>query len=64
VNHYLVEWRIDIYADSPREAAEQALAIQRKPDSTATVFNVTDTDGTTTDVDLLEDEEITGMMEG
>ena len=37
---YLVTWQIDIEADSYREAAEQALVIQRDPDSTATVFDV------------------------
>lgn len=31
---------IDIDADSPREAAEIALEIQRDPESTATVFHV------------------------
>jgi len=37
---YYVEWTIDIEADSPREAAEKALAIHRNPESTATVFSV------------------------
>lgn len=40
---YLVTWQIEIYADDPREAAEQALAIHRKPTSTATVFDVVET---------------------
>lgn len=37
---YRVTWEIDVTANSPREAAEQALTIQRDPDSTATVFEV------------------------
>lgn len=37
---YRVLWEIDIEASSPREAAEKALAIHRKPDSIATVFDV------------------------
>lgn len=37
---YRVTWSIDITADSPVEAARLALAIQRDPRSTATVFNV------------------------
>ena len=44
---YLVSWEIDIQADeasSPREAAEQALAIQRDPSSLATNFIVVDED--------------------
>lgn len=44
---YLVTWRIDIEADSPEEAAAQALATQRDPESTATVFDVTPTVGAT-----------------
>ena len=37
---YRVRWEIDIEADNPQEAAEKALAIHRKPDSIATVFDV------------------------
>lgn len=39
-----VVWEIDISADSPKEAAECALKIQRDNDSTATVFTVIDGD--------------------
>ncbi len=39
---YLVQWEIDIYAESPEDAARQALAIQRdnNPANLATVFTV------------------------
>jgi len=37
---YLVTWQIDVEADSPREAAERARAIQLDPDSIANVFDV------------------------
>jgi len=37
---YRVSWEIDVYANSPRTAAEKALAIQRDPESIATVFGV------------------------
>lgn len=37
---YKISWHIDVEADSPREAAEKARAIQQNPDSTATVFDV------------------------
>ena len=37
---YRVNWDIDIYADSPREAAEKALHIQRDIHSMATHFSV------------------------
>ena len=45
-------WQIDLEADSPREAAEKALEIQRNPDSIATVFDVVDGTGKKTRVDL------------
>ena len=47
-----VTWQIDLEADSPREAAEKALEIQRNPDSIATVFDVVNGAGKKTRVDL------------
>lgn len=48
---YYIEWMIDVEATSPREAAEEALRIQRNPESIATVFSINrtqdDDDGTT-----------------
>ena len=50
---YRVTWTIDIDADTPREAAQRALDIQRDPDSCATCFEVTDpTAPMTIDIDL------------
>lgn len=37
---YRVTWTIDIEADSPVDAAQEALRIQRDKDSIATVFDV------------------------
>jgi hypothetical protein len=37
---YFVTWSIDIEAESAGEAAAKALAIQRDPDSIATIFQV------------------------
>lgn len=37
---YDVVWRIQIDAETPREAAEQALRIHRDPNSIATVFEI------------------------
>ena len=51
---YLVIWEMDIYADSPREAAENAWGHMRAPFSTTNVFNVIDKDGVGTIVDLEE----------
>jgi hypothetical protein len=54
--NYRVLWEIDIFdADSPREAAEKALEIQRKPDSIATVFTVRDETDESAAVDLDDD---------
>lgn len=37
---YLVVWKVEVEAANSVEAAEQARAIQRDPESTATVFEV------------------------
>ena len=37
---YRVTWEIDVDASSAKKAAEDALKIQRDPESTATVFMV------------------------
>lgn len=39
---YRVYWSIDIESGSPEQAAQQALAIQQDPESTATVFTMID----------------------
>lgn len=41
--NYFVKWTIDIEADSPEEAAQKALEIQRNPESIATCFSVKET---------------------
>lgn len=40
MKEYRVEWVIELDAESPEEAAAQALEIQRDPESIATVFRV------------------------
>lgn len=40
MNNYLVTWEIDICANSPEEAAADALATQRDPNSRDTFFTV------------------------
>jgi hypothetical protein len=49
---FRVIWEIDIDADSPMEAAQEARAVQLRPDTTATVFNVWEHAGTMHSVDL------------
>lgn len=51
---YRVTWEIDIDADTPRAAAEQALGIQRRAGSSATVFDCIDEKGVTHRIDLDE----------
>jgi len=53
---YLVTWEMDIYADSPWEAAEKAWDHMRHPFSTANVFTVIDKNGVETIIDLLEEQ--------
>jgi hypothetical protein len=45
MNGYRVTWEMDFEADTPEEAATQALAVHRDPESTATVFDVWPDDG-------------------
>ena len=37
---YVVSWTIELQAETPRHAAEQALEIQRDPSAMATIFDV------------------------
>lgn len=53
---YLVAWEMDIYAETPREAAEKAWGHMQAPNSTANVFNVLDKNGVETIIDLLEEQ--------
>lgn len=53
---YLVTWEIDIYADSPWEAAEKARDSMKAPYSIANVFNVIDANGVGTLIDLEEQQ--------
>jgi hypothetical protein len=53
-NHYVVTWEMDIDAGTPEEAARQAWEAMRRPESTANVFDVLDTEGGCTRVDLME----------
>jgi hypothetical protein len=54
---YVVTWEIELDADSPVEAAKLALAIQRDPNSIATVFKVFVGEDTPTTIDLTEEQE-------
>ena len=53
MTEFRVTWEMDIEADSPREAAEKALEIQRDAASIATVFTATRaSDGQVNHIDL------------
>jgi hypothetical protein len=53
---YHVTWEIDLNAKTPKAAACKALEIQRDPQSTATVFSVSNQKGAihTIDLDTIE----------
>lgn len=53
---YFVQWEIELYASSPRAAAEKALAIQRDPESISTHFRIADNVLGWIDVDLADEE--------
>lgn len=63
---YRVVWEIDLDADSPQEAAAQALAIQKDtyPGTLADHFSVWDEDGNRTEVDAGRDAEGKVIWEG
>lgn len=54
MKEYKVRWEIEVSADSPREAAEEAYRIHRDSDSIAGVFYVFDRRGKKTKIDLNE----------
>jgi len=51
---YHLVWEIDLTADSPLEAAKEALDVQRDLSSVASVFTVTDEDGNVFEVDAID----------
>ena len=51
-----VVWEIDVHAETPREAAQQAFEHMQEPFTTANYFEVFDQDGNKTSVDLEEAE--------
>lgn len=55
MKEYIVCWAINLDAESPREAAEKALRIQRDPASIATVFVVYGEQGNEITVDLSDE---------
>ncbi len=62
---YSVEWRIEIPADTPEEAARQALRVQRDPGSMATVFHLyTEDAAEAIEVDLSAINQVTCPVAG
>ena len=53
---YFVSWTINIEADSPRGAAEEARRCQMRPDTTAVCFRVWDQEDEEHMIDLLQKE--------
>lgn len=52
MTQYLISWEADVHAADPTAAAQAARAMQTRPDTIATVFDVTDPAGTCVRVDL------------
>jgi hypothetical protein len=55
--NYHVTWEIDVTAKNPQDAAKKAWKMMRGHGSTANVFDVFDSDGEKTHVDLQEIKE-------
>lgn len=56
MNDYKITWVIELYADSPRDAAQQARDIQLDWGSEATVFTVEDlATNTVCDIDVADE---------
>ncbi|MDD4987000.1 MAG: hypothetical protein PHQ43_14745 [Dehalococcoidales bacterium] len=55
---YSIKWEIDLSAESPQEAAAEALGIQRDKNSTATIFSVTDSNGKETYIDASDGKQV------
>lgn len=53
-SEYLVTWEINICAKTPEDAARQAFEIMQRQGTTATVFNVVNSNGDSVSVDLLD----------
>jgi len=51
---YHLVWEIDLEAESPEEAAAEALRVQRDIDSIVCVFTVTDKDGNSITIDAID----------
>ncbi len=54
MTEFLVEWRIEVRADSPEAAARKCLEIMQDPSSLATVFDVIEENGEPVRIDLTE----------
>ena len=54
MEEYIVQWEINISADTPEEASRMALEIMRDKDSEALFFKVINSGGRLVDVDLGE----------
>jgi hypothetical protein len=55
MSEYRVAWEIEVDGDTPLAAAQEALNIQRDPESIATSFDVTDEQGRRWRADFADD---------
>ena len=54
-HEYTVTWEITVWATTPKIAAKEARNIQRDPNSIASIYLITDENGTGTMIDLLDE---------
>ena len=62
MSEFHVTWDIEVNGDNARDAARKAREIQTDPNSTATVFTVTDDKGHQETVDLEEDKQMKNSL--
>lgn len=55
---YVVEWKMEVDAETPEEAARKAFKYMQTPGTTANRFDVLDEEGESFRVDLMELDEI------
>lgn len=56
MQNYLVKWEMDVSAETPREAAERALAILRSAEPSSKSFKIIVSGGHSVTVDLSSEE--------
>lgn len=62
MGNYKIKWEIDVEASSHEEAAAKALEFQQDKESIATVFEVTDDEGNTKEIDTIAVDNVVELV--